>query len=246
MRGQSVVEPPRTRSGLRSFARGSPTTPGKLRAAMKLAVGIVLVALLAGCSSDPVSVDHERPPTVTVTVSQGASAMPTHQPQPPNPPDVTLSGVSCGHGDSQALDPQGLPVGFRLWVVRRVIDGDTVEAMPCAGGRVIDVRLIGIDTPETVDPSEPVQCYGPEASAFTHRWLNRRLVRLDFDKDRIDPYGRTLAYVVTEDGHLFNQLLVRWGFATVATFPPNVKHVNAFKQAERRAQEQNLGLWGAC
>jgi len=202
---------------------------------MKWGAGVALVGLLVGCTSEP-----PAPPLAkTVTVTQTASPKPTKEPTPPSPDPVLGPGISCGPG-SQAVDPQGLLIGFRLWIVTRVVNGDTVEAKPCDGGREIDVQFIGIDTPE------PVGCYGPEASAFTHRWLNRRLVRLDFDKDRIDPYGRTLAYVITEDGHLFNELLVRWGFATVATYPPNTKHVREFRRAERRAHEQGLGLWSVC
>jgi micrococcal nuclease len=64
--------------------------------------------------------------------------------------------------------------------------------------------------------------------------------------NEIDPYGRTLAFVITESGELLNALLVRWGFARVTTYPPNDKHVSAFKRTERRARGQNLGLWGAC
>ena len=211
---------------------------------MRWVAGVALVALLAGCSSDPVRVGPGPPRTVTVT--QTMASEPTRQPQPPPPPDPDpASGIACGP-DGQAVDEQGLVIGVQLWVVVRVIDGDTVEVMPCGSGRVLDVRLIGIDTPETVDPSEPVECYGPEASAFTKRWLQDRVVALEYDKERIDPYGRTLAFVITDSGNRFNALLVRWGFATVTTYPPNTKHVRAFERAERRAREQNLGLWSAC
>src|SRR5262245_41751000 len=79
------------------------------------------------------------------------------------------------------------PAAIEAKVVR-VIDGDTIEA---GGG---DVRLIGVDTPETVKPGTPVQCYGPQASAFTHRLLEGRTVRLVFGVERRDVYGRRLAY----------------------------------------------------
>src|SRR6266516_5996740 len=77
--------------------------------------------------------------------------------------------------------------------VTRVIDGDTIEAQ--IGGRVEDVRLIGVDTPETVKPDTPVQCFGPRASDFTHRLLEGRRVRLVLGAERRDVYGRLLAYV---------------------------------------------------
>jgi micrococcal nuclease len=208
------------------------------------AVALALVAaLVAGCTSGPDSVDAMPPRTGTAT--QTAQPEPTGQPRPPLPPEPA-SGISC-NDSGEAIDEDGMVLGFRLWRVTRVIDGDTVEVRAsCGRGRMIDVRLIGIDTPETVDPSEPVECYGPEATAFTKRWLEDRLVVLEFDKERIDPFGRTLAYVTVQTGDLFNTLLVRWGFATVATYPPNDKHVRAFERAEARAREHDLGLWSAC
>jgi endonuclease YncB( thermonuclease family) len=77
-------------------------------------------------------------------------------------------------------------------VVTRVVDGDTVEAR--VEGEVEDVRLIGVDTPETVKPGEPVECFGPQASRFSHRTLEGRRVRLIFGEERRDVYGRLLAY----------------------------------------------------
>jgi micrococcal nuclease len=127
--------------------------------------------------------------------------------------------------------------------VTRVVDGDTVIAR--VDGEELRVRLIGIDTPETVAPDQPVECYGPAASAFTHRRLEGRDVELEFDVERLDRYGRTLAYVWL-GGELFNETLVREGYAVVTTFPPDVRYVDRFVAAQRAAREQHLGLWGAC
>jgi micrococcal nuclease len=127
--------------------------------------------------------------------------------------------------------------------VSRVTDGDTIEVG--SNGRTVDVRLIGIDTPETLHPTEPVECYGPAASSFATRSLEGDRVRLQFDVERLDQYGRDLAYV-WDEGRLFNWLLVRRGFATVATFPPNLKHVDRFLAAQDRARQRHRGLWGAC
>jgi micrococcal nuclease len=123
-------------------------------------------------------------------------------------------------------------------VVARVVDGDTVDLTN--GTRI---RLIGIDTPEVYGG---VECGGREASAFTTRKLAGERVRLEYDEDRIDPYGRTLAYVVLEDGRMFNRVLVARGFATVATYPPNVRYVDAFERAEDLAKAAGRGLWGQC
>jgi micrococcal nuclease len=149
---------------------------------------------------------------------------------------LLLSG--CG----QASVPPGDPENGRA-VVTRVVDGDTVEV--AFEGRELDVRLIGIDTPESVKPDSPVECYGPEASAYTGGRLEGETVRLEFDVERLDPFDRTLAYVWLGD-ELFNETLVREGYALVTTFPPNVAYVERFRDAQRLAREQGLGLWSAC
>jgi micrococcal nuclease len=124
--------------------------------------------------------------------------------------------------------------------VSRVVDGDTIEVSPAMGG-IPDVRLIGVDTPETYGGTEP---YGEEASAFTTQRLEGRQVALEFDVERIDPYGRVLAYVWLPDGTMFNEVLVREGYAQVATFPPNVKYTDRFLAAQRQARAEDAGLWG--
>jgi micrococcal nuclease len=127
--------------------------------------------------------------------------------------------------------------------VFRVVDGDTVEVR--YRGRDLTVRLIGVDTPETVAPGQPVECGGPAASRFTEQQLDGEPVRLEFDVQRIDPYGRTLAYVWL-GGRLFNRTLVARGFAQVATYPPDVKYIDVFLAAQRRARNRDRGLWGSC
>jgi len=127
--------------------------------------------------------------------------------------------------------------------VTSVTDGDTVTAT--WKGRSRDVRLIGVDTPETVHPSEPVQCYGPEASAFSEKRLEGARVRLEFDQERKDRYDRTLAYI-WQKGRLFNLILVRRGFARVSIYPPNDRYEDRLRRAEDRARELKRGLWGEC
>ncbi len=123
------------------------------------------------------------------------------------------------------------------------MDGDTIEVD--YRSESVRVRLIGIDTPETVHPSEPVGCFGPEASAFTKRWLLGVRVRLEFDVERLDRYGRTLAYV-WKGAELFNESILAKGYGQVSTYPPNVKYVDRFLAAQRRAREAGAGLWGGC
>ncbi len=134
--------------------------------------------------------------------------------------------------------------GGHLATVIRVVDGDTAHVL--VRGRDVTVRFIGVDTPETVAPGQPIECYGPEASQFTMRQLTGQRVRLEFDVDRIDAFGRTLAYLWLHDGSLFNEMLVRRGFATVATYPPDTRYVQRFAAAQRAAKATERGLWGAC
>jgi micrococcal nuclease len=116
--------------------------------------------------------------------------------------------------------------------VTRVVDGDTVEISPSVEG-LSTVRLIGVDTPETHGGTQP---YGPEASDFTRQYLEGAEVSLELDVEKVDPYGRLLAYVYHPDGEMLNETLVEEGYAQVATFPPNVKHQERFLLRHRGRQ----------
>ena len=156
---------------------------------------------------------------------------------------LALVATACSTTGPSDRGPDVTTVRSANGVVTRVVDGDTAHV--AVGGRDLDVRFIGIDTPETVAPDQPVECYGPEASAYTTRRLEGERVRLEFDVERRDRYGRTLAYVWLGD-ELFNETLVREGYAVVTTFPPDVKYVDRFVAAQRDAREHGRGLWGAC
>jgi micrococcal nuclease len=132
------------------------------------------------------------------------------------------------------------PVSAR---VVRAIDGDTIEV--AIDGGTDDVRYIGVDTPETVKPGEPVQCYGPEASAFNHDLVDGETVRLVFDRELRDVYGRLLAYVHAE-GTFVNAALVRGGYARTLEIPPNTSEADRLGDIEQRAADAGVGLWGAC
>ena len=135
-----------------------------------------------------------------------------------------------------ALFATPAPAGAQ--VVERVVDGDTIVV---AGvGRV---RLIGVDTPETVDPRRPVEFFGREASAFAKRLLEGKRVRLEFDQQRTDRYGRTLAYVWLPDGPMANAEIIRRGFGHAYTRFP-FRYMDEFRQLEREARLAGHGLWG--
>jgi micrococcal nuclease len=132
----------------------------------------------------------------------------------------------------------------RTWAyVVRAVDGDTIEVQ--VEGRREDVRYIGVDTPETVKPGTPVQCFGPRAHRFDAALVTHRRVRLEFDAERRDVYGRLLAYVHL--GHRFvNAELVRRGLARTLTIPPNDRFARRFRRLEMAAARVGRGLWSAC
>jgi micrococcal nuclease len=129
-------------------------------------------------------------------------------------------------------------------VVQRVTDGDTFVAT--VRGRRERVRVIGVDTPETVAPDRPVEPYGPEASEFARRFLADATVRLAGDVQGRDRFGRLLAYVWLADGTFWNALLVAEGYAQQLTIPPNVAYAPLLRRLAAEARGQDRGLWAAA
>ena len=127
-----------------------------------------------------------------------------------------------------------------LFKVIRVIDGDTIEI---EGNQKI--RYIGIDTPETVHPSKPVECFGKESSNKNKELVEGKMIRLEKDISETDQYGRLLRYVYVGDVFI-NDYLVRQGYANASTYPPDVKYSDQFVQAQQEAKDNNRGLWRAC
>ena len=134
--------------------------------------------------------------------------------------------------------------------VTRVADGDTITVE--IGSRSTPVRLIGVDTPETVAPDQPIGCFGERASDYTKRILTERIVRLEIPRvgDSEDAYGRTLAYVYLDtngDGeyeHLFNEDLIEFGLARTTDFSHAYRR--EFERLREEAEGRGAGLWSAC
>jgi micrococcal nuclease len=165
--------------------------------------------------------------------------------------------VSGGDGGDDAGEPsagpeseqpeggrsgRGRPPGIAA-PVTRVVDGDTVEAT--VGGAVEDIRYIGLDTPESVAPGQPVECFGRRAAEFNRRLVEGRIVRLVFDDERRDHYGRLLAYVYLGD-EFVNAALVRRGYARTLTIAPNDRFAGLFARLEQEAGNAGRGLWSSC
>ena len=156
---------------------------------------------------------------------------------------LLVAGCGAGVGGDGGTAGDEAPGTAR---VERVVDGDTI-VVDLASGRET-VRLIGIDTPESVDPRQPVECFGKEASARTSTLLPAGTrVRLVRDVEPRDRYDRLLAYVYRLPDELFvNLVLVDDGYAVPLTYPPNVAHTDEFVEAAAEAREAGRGLWSAC
>jgi len=136
----------------------------------------------------------------------------------------------------------------KTYSVIKVVDGDTISVD--IGGTIEIIRLIGINTPETVDPRKPVECFGAEASNKAKELLTNKKVRLENDltQGERDKYNRLLRYVWLEDGTFFNKEMIRDGYAYEYTYNAPYKYQAEFKQAETEAKTGKTGLWadGAC
>ncbi|MBR6613365.1 MAG: thermonuclease family protein [Clostridia bacterium] len=125
--------------------------------------------------------------------------------------------------------------------VVRVVDGDTIVVD--FNGKDEKVRLIGVDTPESVHADESKNTKeGILVSDYTKSKLTGKKVKLEFDVQERDKYGRLLAYVYI-DGEMYNKHLLEIGYAKIATYPPNVKYVEDFKEIQKEARENKVGLW---
>ncbi|HXF57707.1 MAG TPA: thermonuclease family protein [Actinomycetota bacterium] len=195
-----------------------------------LTVGLAALVLAAACAP----VELEEPGLPPDTAGPG----PTPAEQEPTPPTKALP------SGPRIPRPRTRPRFDALGRVTHVVDGDTVDVLVEGEGEV-RVRLIGVDAPESVHPSRPVECYAMAASRFVRERLLGARVGLEYDVERLDRYGRTLAYVWV-GRRLFNEELLRQGYAQVFTVPPNVKYVDRFLAAQREARRAERGLWSAC
>jgi endonuclease YncB( thermonuclease family) len=127
-----------------------------------------------------------------------------------------------------------------------VADGDTFRVK--IGHHIVTIRLLGINTPETVDPRKPPECYGPESSLATKKLLTGQDVRLELNPNReaTDRYGRYLAYAYLETGILVNEYLLTEGFAREYTYGRPYSFQEHFRDIEKSSREKEKGLWGIC
>jgi endonuclease YncB( thermonuclease family) len=208
-------------SGLRLSGRGM------LGAGLALAVGLAGISSLQATETGSRTI-AEATGTPTARVLAAATGTPT---------------VTASPTPGSTFGPTGQTTEA---TVVRVVDGDTIVV--AYGGTQYKVRYIGMNTPETVDPSSPVEWMGPQASTANKTLVAGKAVVLEKDVSETDRYGLLLRYVWLTDGvswTLVNLELVKQGFASVATYPPDVKYVDIYLAAERDAQATAVGLWGA-
>ncbi len=139
--------------------------------------------------------------------------------------------------------PRTPPLTEAEYRVKRVVDGDTLIVHSLTGSDTHRIRLLGMDTPETVRPDHPVEPWGPEATTFTKDFCKQGVVRLRLGRRQIDKYGRYLAWIYVDE-NLLNAELVRAGLATTTNYPGESSSLTReLKQAEGEARRANRGIW---
>ncbi len=201
-------------------------------------------AVLSADPSDPNGLDGDSDGVACESLPAGGGS-------PPAPAGSTSASAGSALGVAASTDDDTIPEGAERAKVVSVVDGDTIK-VERESGQVKTVRLLLIDTPETRDPNDPVECYGAEATKRTKAMLPKgRTVYLEKDVSDTDRYKRLLRYVWfkgAKDGkaYLANELLVKEGYAALSTYPPDVARVEQIRDAEREARAEERGLWAAC
>lgn len=152
-----------------------------------------------------------------------------------------ITKIPTDNGKPVIIQTVDKPTLSQDYEVLRVVDGDTFEIT--YENAKTKVRMIGIDTPETVKAGTSVKFYGKEASDFTKKELEGKKVKLEFDKSPKDVYNRLLAYVYLPNGEMINIILLNRGYAKASKVYPNIKYSKMFTEIETKAQEQQLGMW---
>jgi micrococcal nuclease len=225
--------------------RRSPTAKPAGRPMRLATTGLACVVVLAAASNlTGASTARAETGQAVGASAPTASPQPTLEPTPTSTPIATPRPTPRGTLTPRpTFGPTGPTVEAR---VLRVVDGDTIEVD--IAGASYNVRYIGMDTPETVDPGSPVEWMGPEAATVNAELVNGKTVVLETDVSETDQYGRLLRYVwltETVPWTLVNVELVRRGVASLDTWPPDVKYVELIRAAEHSARGTSAGLWGA-
>jgi micrococcal nuclease len=198
--------------------------------------GLLVLRLLA---ADP------DPPVVSPRVSSTSPSVVASSPTPVE--------ESSPLSSTDQVGDDGVPAEAERAQVTDHVDGDTLRLQGSPESRVLEpgaettVRLLEIDTPESVDPSSPDQCFATRASRALERLLPLGSTAWVVpDRELLDPYGRTLLYLWTDSGVFVNLEMVERGLARAVLFEPNDAYIERMRRAEARARARSVGLWGAC
>ncbi|NQU77372.1 thermonuclease family protein [Candidatus Falkowbacteria bacterium] len=206
----------------------------------KISIIFLFVLVLSGCDSS-VDLTNDYVRQENPSVPQGEATVQT------DPVQQDLANTEQESKPPEPTTKTPEPI-IETYLVVKVIDGDTISVS--INGVNESVRLIGLDTPETVHPSKPVECFGKEASNMAKELLTNQRVKLESEltQPERDKYGRLLYYVYREDGLFFNKWMIENGYAHEYTYNIPYKYQTEFKQAENYARNNKLGLWadGIC
>ena len=204
----------------------------KIGASIAVAVAVVLFFALLPSSNSTDKVDDNRISTTTTLITTETSG-------------TLLNTIET---ENEAPSENATTAATNLYRVTAVVDGDTFKVL--IDGTQQTIRLIGVDTPETVDPRKTIQCFGIEASEKAKALLTGKSVRLEADSTQgeLDKYGRLLRYAFLEDGTFFSKLMISEGYAREYTYNSAYKYQADFKSAEFDAKTAKRGLWAddAC
>lgn len=218
-----------------------------MRKATKHLSGLLLVLLAAALyqqiqSTQPSGDRAAKTPRLPAGVPKAAGKTPSR------PARVAAEGPGGKAGGA----PAGVPGGAQAAVVEKVVDGDTIWVAvnqpggPLLPGATHKIRILEIDTPETVKPNARTECGGAAASRFANRELAvGTTVYLLGDRQDTDRYGRFLRYVWNQRGEFYNEKAVRLGYARAVFYPLNDRYIGRMRAAEAQARDSSAGLWGA-
>lgn len=201
-----------------------------------LAVIVVIIFCLALFSEDTSTNDTNTTNSLNTITNENFTLNSTNTSSIPNEQNEQTNNIISS---SNNIVPSQTATTY---TVIRVVDGDTLKIN--YNGKEESVRLIGVDTPESVHPDEAKNTeFGEKASEFSKNYLEGKEITLEFDVQERDQYGRLLAYVYL-DNIMYNKTLLQEGYAQVATYPPNVKYVDDFTAIQEEARNNKKGLWG--
>jgi len=204
------------------------------------AVGIVviIVIMISILSTDGINSSESTSQSANVSKTTGSTDTSSLRSDTDEQSDLATASITVPK--ETLTDKQSQ---YQFYAVSSVVDGDTVKIN--VDGKVQTYRLIGMDTPETVDPRKEVQCFGVEASNKAKELLSGKKVRIETDPTQgvTDKYNRLLAYIHLENGLFFNKHMIEQGYAHEYTYDIPYKYQVEFKKAQKDAQENKAGLW---